>query len=396
MFPVEGPKAKRALAPARILSIGAFALALLCAVLVVGGGAYGQRMTVTPKHPNLEEGKRVWNSGCIACHGANGKGAPETSTVFTRPYTWPDFTQCNQTTPEPDSAYKAVILHGGRGLGFSQIMPAFGDLLSDEQIDDVIAYLRTFCHNTHHYPSGVLNVPRAMVTEKAFPENEIVISSAANASGDGSWTTDVIREQTFAGKNQLEIDVPVNYANLNGAWTSGVGDITVGMKRTLFSSNRSGSILSAQGGVLLPTGDSNRGFGTGITQFEPFVAYDQLITNRTFLQFELGADLPVSTTATPRSMFIRSALGASFAPDHGLGRLFTPMTEIVGKKNFMTGAVTDWDVLPEMQVTVSHRQHIRAAVGYRKPVTDVSGRAPQIDFYVLWDYAEGHFWNGWR
>ena len=56
-------------------------------------------------------------------------------------------TRCDQTTPEPDSPYKAVILHGGRGLGFSQIMPAFGDLLSDDQIDDVIAYLRTFCKN---------------------------------------------------------------------------------------------------------------------------------------------------------------------------------------------------------------------------------------------------------
>jgi hypothetical protein len=353
-------------------------------------------MGPTPKHPNVENGKTVWNNGCIACHGADGRGAPETSTVFTRPDTWPDMTRCDQTTPEPDSAYRAVILHGGRGLGFSQIMPAFGDLLTTEQIDDVIAYVRTFCKNDKHFPLGVLNLPRALVTEKAFPEDELVISSAANVSGPGSWTTDVIHEQTFAGKNQLEVDVPINYARLNGAWTSGPGDITVGMKRTLFSSEPKGSILSFQGGILLPTGDNTRGFGTGITQFEPFAAYDQLITNRTFLQLELGADLPVSTTATPRTLFFRSAVGASVAPDRGLGRLYSPMLEFVAKRNFATGAATDWDVLPEMQVTVSRRQHIRAAAGYRKPFTDVSGRAPQISFYVLWDWAEGHFWNGWR
>ena len=358
--------------------------------------ASGQRMTVTPKHPDLEDGKAVWNRGCIACHGADGKGAPESYTVFIRPDTWPDMTRCDQTTPEPDSAYKAVILHGGRGLGFSQIMPAFGDLLTKEQIDNVIAYLRTFCKNDKHYPLGVLNLPRAFLTEKAFPEDELVISTAANVTGPGSWTTDVVHEQTFAGKNQLEVDVPVNYAQQNGAWTSGVGDITLGMKRVLFSSERAGSILSAQGGILLPTGDSSRGFGAGTTQFEPFAAYDQLLTNRTFLQFQLGADLPVDTGVAPRSLFFRSLAGASLAPDHGLGRLFSPMTEFVASKDFKAGEGTQWNVVPEIQVTVSRRQHIRAAVGYSKPITEVSGRAPQLEFYVLWDWAEGHFWEGWR
>ena len=296
------------------IGAGAFALAALGILVLLASMATqapGQRMIVTPKHPNLEHGKALWNNGCIACHGADGKGAPETSTVFTRPDTWPDMTRCDQTTPEPDSAYKAVILHGGRGLGFSQIMPAFGDLLTNDQIDDVIAYLRTFCKNDHHFPLGVLNLPRAIVTEEAFPEDKLVITTSAAANGPASWTTDVIHEQTFAGKNQLEVDVPVNYARLNGAWTSGVGDITVGLKRVLFSSERAGSIFSAQGSILLPTGDSNRGFGTGVTQFEPFAAYDQLITNRTFLQLQLGADLPVDTTIAPRSLFFRTAGGSS-------------------------------------------------------------------------------------
>ena len=376
------------------LALAAFGTLLIFVALSVH--APGQRMTVTPRHPNLDNGKAVWNNGCIACHGADGKGAPETSTVFTRPDTWPDMTRCDQTTPEPDSAYKAVILHGGRGLGFSQIMPAFGDLLTTEQIDDVIAYLRTFCKNDHHFPLGVLNLPRAIVTEKAFPEDELVISTAANVSGPASWTTDVIHEQTFAGKNQLEVDVPINYARIDGAWTGGVGDITVGLKRVLFSNERAGSIFSAQGSILLPTGDSSRGFGAGTTQFEPFAAYDQLITNRTFLQLQLGADLPVDTTISPRSLFFRSAAGASFAQDHGLGRLYSPMLEFAAKRDYTPGASTEWDIIPEMQVTVSRRQHIRAAAGYRKPITNVSGRAPQVNFYILWDWAEGHFWNGWR
>ena len=73
-----------------------------------------------------------------------------------------------------------MIEHGGPSRGFSQIMPVFGKLLTSEEIDDVIAYLRGFCTN-QHWARGELNLPRALVTEKAFPEDEVVISSAVNA-----------------------------------------------------------------------------------------------------------------------------------------------------------------------------------------------------------------------
>lgn len=363
---------------------------------------HAQKLVHYATPPDARRGEAVYKQGCIACHGAEGKGADEASTVFVRPDTFPDFTRCDQTTPEPDSAYKAVILHGGHGLGFSQIMPAFGDQLTDQQINDVIAYLRSFCHNVHHYPGGELNLPRALITEKAFPEDELVISTAADAGSPASWTTDVIHEQTFGGMNQIEIDVPINYAvepnpaNTRNNWTSGLGDITVGLKRVLFSNFPAGSILSVQGGFLLPTGDSDRGFGAGTTTFEPFLAYDQLLGERNFLQFQLGGDITFDSTKSPRSLFFRAAAGRSMAPDHGLGRLYSPMVEFVGTHDYTAGAGTDFDIVPEMQVTVSKRQHIRAAAGVSAPITNTADRKPQITFYVLWDWAEGHFWNGWR
>src|SRR6267154_3546933 len=238
------------------------------------------------KSPDAKNGKKVYDVGCIACHGSEGNGAPMASTVFTRPDTFPDFTDCAGATPEPNGNWKAVIVHGGPSRGFSQIMPAFGDLLKDEQINDVVAYIRGFCKNTHHFPPGELNLPRALVTEKAFPEDELVISTAMNASGAPSFTTDVIHEQTFAGRNQIEVDVPVNYEDQNHNWTSGVGDITLGLKRELYSSLKTGSILSVQGGLLLPTGDRSRGFGSGTTTFEPFTSFDQLFKENTFVQFQ--------------------------------------------------------------------------------------------------------------
>src|SRR5258708_11936274 len=166
--------------------------------VILSAGAWhlsAQRLQYT-KRPDVENGAKVYKGGCIACHGSDGRGAPMASTVFLRPDTFPDFTDCAGTTPEPDGNWKAAIVHGGPSRGLSQIMPAFGDLLTDDQINDVIAYMRGFCRNVHHYPLGELNLPRALVTEKAFPENEIVVSTAASASGAPVWTTDVIDERT--------------------------------------------------------------------------------------------------------------------------------------------------------------------------------------------------------
>jgi len=78
-----------------------------------------------------------------------------------------------------------------------------------------------------------------------------------------------------------------------------------------------------------------------------------------------------------------------------LGRLWTPMVEFVAARDLVTGASTNWDVVPEMQVTISRRQHFRVNVGYSKPVTNTAGRPGQVVFYILWDWFDGKLNEGW-
>ncbi len=344
--------------------------------------------------PSIANGRSIYETGCIVCHGAKGNGAPITSTVFKRPDTFPDFTQCDQTTPEADSAWKAVIIHGGPSRGFSTIMPSFGELLTSDQVDDVISYMRGFCAS-RKWPRGELNLPRALVTEKAFPEKELVISTALNASSAPGWQTDFIHEQSFGAKDQLEVDVPWVMQDQNHSYDSHVGDITVGVKHVMFSSLRTGSILSLQGGILPPTGRTRLG-GNGTTVFEPFLAFDQLFPTNTWVQFQMGSDLPRPPNITPQSLYWYTTLGQTWSPDHRLGRQFSPMVEFLATRDLQDGAKTDWDVMPEMQVTVSRRQHIRVDVGVRTPFTDTAGRNPEVVFYALWDWADGKFWEGWK
>lgn len=350
--------------------------------------------TIKQRSHDVKNGERIYKSGCITCHGADGTGAPQTLTEFKRPDTFPDFTRCEQTTPEPNSAWKDVIVNGGRARAFSEIMPAFGQLLTSDQIDDLIAYMRTFCRN-NHWARGELNLPRALITEKAFPEDEEVISTAVNANGAAGVTTDIIHEQRFGVHNQIEVDVPLQFQNQNQTWYGGVGDTTLGVKREMWSSLRSGSILSLFGGVIVPSGNKNRGFGTGTTTFETFAAYDQLFPTNTFIQFQAGANLPRHTDVAPQTVYWRTALGQSFAADHGLGRLWSPMVEFVADRDLMSGAKTRWNIVPEMQVTISPRQHIRANVGFSQPFANSTGQQKRVVFYLLWDWADGKLLQGW-
>lgn len=363
-------------------------------LIIVASTALLSSQTIKQRSHNVKNGERIFKSGCIACHGAKGQGAPETLTEFKRPDTFPDFTRCDQTTPEPNSAWKDVIIHGGPARGFSQIMPAFGELLSSDDIDDVIAYLRTFC-SEKRWARGELNLPRALITEKAFPEDEEVISTAINTRGAPGNVTDIIHEQRFGVHNQIEVDVPIEFQDQSHVWYGGVGDATLGIKREMFSSLRTGSILSLFGGVLVPSGNRSRGFGSGTTTFETFAAFDQLFPTNTWIQLQAGADLPRHTDIAPQTVFWRAALGQSFAGDHGLARLWSPMVEFIADRDLVDRAKTNWNVVPEMQVTISRRQHIRANLGFNQPFTNTHGRQNQIVFYLLWDWADGKLLQGW-
>jgi hypothetical protein len=150
-----------------------------------------------------------------------------------------------------------------------------------------------------------------------------------------------------------------------------------------------------QGSVLVPSGSVKRGFGSGTTTFETFAAFDQVFRN-TFFQTQLGADLPRHTNIAPQSIFFYSSIGQSFAPNHGLGRLWSPMVEFLANRDLVDNAKTNWDILPQLQVTISRRQHVRGDFGVRVPVNNTQGRPIQLMLYLLWDWQDGKLNEGWR
>jgi len=87
-----------------------------------------------------QEAKQLYEATCAACHGVSGKGdGPAGQALQPKPV---DFTTALKGK---DEAYLTkVITEGGTGVGKSPMMPAYQGVLSDEQIQGLIQYVKGF------------------------------------------------------------------------------------------------------------------------------------------------------------------------------------------------------------------------------------------------------------
>jgi hypothetical protein len=291
--------------------------------------------------------------------------------------------------------WAATIRDGGPVRGFSRIMPAFRDLLTPEQIQSVVTYIRSLCKDPR-WPHGEFNVPLAQTIEKAFPEDEFVLTSAATRA-PGSVENHLITEKRFGIRTQLEIDVPFGFLSRpdGASWAGGLGDVSVAAKHVFLASPASGTIVSGLAGVVLPTGDQALGLGTGTTAYEGYILGAQLLPARSFFQFQGGMVVPTDLSRTPRSAYGGGVLGTTLAVGP-ITRIWSPMVAVTGARDLVSGAPINWNAVPEFQVSLSALQHVRASVGLNVPLTQRDTRSTQFLAYLLWDTADGPLFQGWK
>jgi hypothetical protein len=71
------------------------------------------------------------------------------------------------------------------------------------------------------------------------------------------------------------------------------------------------------------------------------------------------------------------------------------MLEVVAVRELAADAPTTLDVVPQLQVTLSRRQHIMASIGASIPALQREGRDPKVMFYFLWDWFDGGLFEAW-
>jgi mono/diheme cytochrome c family protein len=339
--------------------------------------------------PSERSGKQLYDQGCAACHANDGTGAPRTLVGFDTPL--PDFTDCSFATPEADADWLAVAHAGGPVRAFDRRMPAFGEALSSDELTRIIQYIRGFCTEPA-WPRGELNLPRALVTEKAFPENEAVYTVRA---ASGKFSNEFVYERRLGARTQWELVVPIDAQDPGTGWNHGLGDVAVAVKHVLFHDLNAGRILSAAGEIVFPTGNENAGLGKGTTLFEPFVSFGQILPSDRFLQAQAGVELSTNRSKAAHEAFWRLAYGRTFF-EPGFGRAWTPMVELLAARELEDERGVHWDLVPQMQVSLSRRQHILLNAGVQFPLNQRTNRSTRFMAYLLWDWFDGGFFEGWR
>ena len=82
-------------------------------------------------------GEVVFKTNCILCHGVNADGKGRAARLYNPP-------PANLTKSDKNDDYKRMIItYGGKAMGRSEVMPIWGEQISAQEIEDVIAYLRT-------------------------------------------------------------------------------------------------------------------------------------------------------------------------------------------------------------------------------------------------------------
>jgi mono/diheme cytochrome c family protein len=334
----------------------------------------------------------MWGAWCARCHAVDGSGTVNEPTVSVVPM---DFTNCAMTTPENDADWERAIAKGGPGVGLSSQMPAFEDSLSPEQIRGFVSHMRTFCGD-RRWPSGNLNFPRPIITEKAFPENEFVIAPVVThqkENGGRPATTDVEWLNLFEGRigkrAMYEIGIPavshrtaalsIPSAGLVNTQSShfGIGDVELSLKYTLFASDAMPGILTAGLETSLPAGDESKGLGHGTTVFEPFLSAGTML-GAWYLQGQAKVEWPVDRAKADRAFVYNLYLGrdTSLAPN-----TWTLGVELNGENDELA-------ITPQVRKGLTRTGALAGAFGVMIPITEREEQGTRWVGYLLWEYME--------
>jgi copper transport protein len=120
--------------------LGSF-VSLVAAISMVSLFVTSYQKAAAMPDGNAKAGRQIHVSNCLRCHGPEGKGdGPAGKLLRTKPADWTNKQKMSGLSD--DHIYK-IIWGGGGPVGKSTLMPAFKDKLSDQQIRDVRAFIRS-------------------------------------------------------------------------------------------------------------------------------------------------------------------------------------------------------------------------------------------------------------
>ena len=92
---------------------------------------------------NPENGRRIYQTFCSQCHGVKGNGTGRKGIALgTKPA---DHTDKAAMSKRTDAELYGIIWYGGKNTGLSELMPSWRNALKEEDVWDIISYIRILC-----------------------------------------------------------------------------------------------------------------------------------------------------------------------------------------------------------------------------------------------------------
>jgi cytochrome c oxidase cbb3-type subunit III len=111
---------------------------MLTATLLAPAAAFAQEDVERFTDGDAAQGAPLYKRYCSGCHGADGRGGAHTFMPHIDSLTRRDYIEFI-----PDGYLFTVIAEGGEAVGKSDMMPAWKATLSEQNIKDIIAHIRS-------------------------------------------------------------------------------------------------------------------------------------------------------------------------------------------------------------------------------------------------------------
>lgn len=336
---------------------------------------------------DLARGERIYQANCATCHGLTGQPDPDSPLVESLGIVPANFSDALFNSREPRSDWKIVVTHGGPALGFSEQMPAFGEALTEDDVESVLAYIKTL-GGEHDYPDGSLNLFLPIRTKKAFPEDEWVWKQRyTGQGGDNAWKNTLEWEFRVGQRGQGIMEVT---HEVEGS-QSDFGHLEPGFKYVVVHDRNAGFILTGAAQVGVPLNhDAN-------WEFLPYLAVGKVLNDDFTFQgsarlkldleesdnhsAELAGIVHWTHTEWPRNVFPALEIVAEVPFERGNGN---------GRKD-----AVQWSLMPQARIGLNKRGNIALNVGVELPVNDTYRYDWRAYVYFIWDYADGGLFEGW-
>jgi hypothetical protein len=273
---------------------------------------------------------------------------------------------CKTSTAETEENWTDIVREGGAAFGLSLDMPAFGEGATPEQLRAVVRYVRSLCGESG-WPPGELNFPRAFFAEKAYPENELVVTT----HGDEQ---EYIYERRMGRRAQLEASARTVFDSAGDPFDG----VTAAVKYNVWHSAARHAIASVGLEATPPIGRQDA------WELEPFVTFGANPSPAAFVQGELvgGWEDDAAVTGFSYSLGVGRAVGR-----------FVPMIEVGGSVPRSGGSSVF--LVPQVWFRLSRLGHVAGSLGVEVPVSGPEPHDARLTAFVLWDFGDAGLFKGW-